>query len=188
MACRPVPLTIWWGPWGHPASARARCRAWAESDERVGAFLNRPIESEWPYLWLDATYLNFRQAGRIVTVAATVAMAANTDGRREVLGMATGASEARDVLNDFLRLLTRRGLRGVKLVISDAQVGLKAAASRVLGAAAQRCRMHFMRNVLAHAGKGHRRLVSAWIATAFAEARADAARRQWRSVADKLRP
>ena len=159
----------------------------AELDERVGAFLNRPIEGEWPYLWLDATYIKVRQAGRIVTVAATIAIAVNTDGRREVLGMATGASEAETFWTDFLRSLARRGLRGVKLVISDAHVGLKAAASRVLGAAAQRCRVHFMRNVLAHAGKGHRRLVSAWIATAFAEADADAARKQWRSVADQLR-
>lgn len=163
-------------------------RLCAELDERVGAFLNRPIEGEWPYLWLDATYIKVRQAGRIVTVAATIAMAVNTDGRREVLGMATGASEAETFWTDFLRSLTRRGLRGVKLVISDAHAGLKAAASRVLGAAAQRCRVHFMRNVLAHAGKGHRRLVSAWIATAFAEADADAARKQWRSVADQLRP
>ena len=121
-------------------------------------------------------------------MAATIAMAVNTDGRREVLGMATGASEAETFWTDFLRSLTRRGLRGVKLVISDAHVGLKAAANRVLGAASQRCRVHFMRNVLAHAGKGHRRLVSAWIATAFAEADADAASKQWRSVADQLRP
>ncbi len=97
-------------------------------------------------------------------------MAVNTDGRREVLGMATGASEAETFWTDFLRSLARRGLRGVKLVISDAHVGLKAAASRVLGATAQRCRVHFMRNVLAHAGKRQRRIVSAWIATAFAEA------------------
>ena len=162
-------------------------RLCAELDERVGAFLERPIEGEWPYLWLDATYIKVRQAGRIVTVAATIAMGVNTDGRREVLGMATGASEAETFWTDFLRSLARRGLRGVKLVISDAHVGLKAAASRVLGAAAQRCRVHFMRNVLAHAGKGHRRLVSAWIATAFAEADPDSARKQWRSVADQLR-
>ena len=163
-------------------------RVCAELDERVGAFLNRPIEGEWPSLWLDATYIKVRQAGRIVTVAATIAMAVNTNGRREVLGMATGASEAETFWTDFLRSLASRGLRGVKLVISDAHVGLKAAASRVLGAAAQRCRVHFMRNVLPHAGKGHRRLVSAWIATAFAEADADAARKQWRRVADQLRP
>ena len=162
-------------------------RLCAELDERVGAFLNRPIEGEWPYLWLDATYVKVRQAGRIVSVAATIAVAVNTDGRREVLGMATGASEAETFWTDFLRSLARRGLRGVKLVISDAHEGLKAAANRVLGATAQRCRVHFMRNALAHAGKGHRRIVSAWIGTAFAEADAEAARTQWRSVADQLR-
>ncbi len=163
-------------------------RLCAELDERVGAFLSRPIEGEWPYLWLDATYVKVRQAGRIVSIAATIAVAVNTDGRREVLGIATGASEAETFWTDFLRSLARRGLRGVKLVISDSHEGLKAAAARVLHASWQRCRVHFMRNVLAHAGKGHRRLVSAWIGTAFAEADADAARKQWRSVADQLRP
>ena len=162
-------------------------RLCAELDERVGAFLNRPIEGEWPYLWLDATYIKVRQAGKIVSVAATIAVAVNTDGRREVLGMATGASEAETFWTDFLRSLARRGLRGVKLVISDAHVGLKAAASRVLGATAQRCRVHFMRNAMAHAGKTQRRIVSAWIGTAFAEADASGAKAQWRQVADQLR-
>ena len=157
-------------------------RLCAELDERVGAFLSRPIEGEWPYLWLDATYVKVRQAGRVVSIAATIAVAVNTDGRREVLGMATGASEAETFWTDFLRSLARRGLRGVKLVISDSHEGLKAAAARVLHASWQRCRVHFMRNVLAYAGKGHRRLVSAWIGTAFAEADADAARKQWRSA------
>ena len=162
-------------------------RLCAELDERVGAFLNRPIEGEWPYLWLDATTIKVRQAGQIVSLAATIAVAVNTDGRREVLGMATGASEAETFWTDFLRSLARRGLRGVKLVISDAHVGLKAAASRVLGATAQRCRVHFMRNAMAHAGKTQRRIVSAWIGTAFAEADAPGAKAQWRQVADQLR-
>ena len=162
-------------------------RLCAELDERVGAFLNRPIEGEWPYLWLDATYIKVRQAGQIVSLAATIAVAVNTDGRREVLGVATGASEAETFWTDFLRSLARRGLRGVKLVISDAHVGLKAAASRVLGATAQRCRVHFMRNAMAHAGKTQRRIVSAWIGTAFAEADAPGAKAQWRQVADQLR-
>ena len=163
-------------------------RLCAELDERVGAFLSRPIEGEWPYLWLDATYVRVRQAGRIVSVAATIAVGVNSDGRREVLGMATGASEAETFWTDFLRSLARRGLRGVKLVVADAHEGLKAAVKRVLHATAQRCRVHFMRNALAHAGKGHRRLVSAWIGTAFAEPDAEGASRQWRTVADQLRP
>jgi transposase-like protein len=87
-----------------------------EIDERVQAFLNRPIEGEWPYLWIDATYIKNRNGGRIVSTAAIVAVGANAEGRREVLGLATGESEAEPFWKDFLRLLTTRGLRGVKLV------------------------------------------------------------------------
>jgi transposase-like protein len=163
-------------------------RLCAEIDERVGAFLERPIEGEWPYLWLDATYVKARRDHRIVSVAVIVAVAVNTDGRREVLGMTTGNSEAEHFWTEFLRSLARRGLRGVKLVISDAHEGLKAAASRVLGATAQRCKVHFMRSATAHAGKAQRRIVAAWIGTAFAEADQEAAHRQWRAVADQLRP
>ena len=121
-------------------------RLCAEIDERVQAFLNRPLEGDWPYLWIDATYVKQRDADRIVSVAAIIAVAVNTDGRREVLGMSVGPSEAEPFWTDFLRSLTHRGLRGVKLIISDAHEGLKAAASKVLGSTWQRCRMHFMRN------------------------------------------
>ena len=163
-------------------------RLCAELDERVGVFLDRPIEGEWPYLWLDATYVKARRDHRIVSVAVIVAVAVNTDGRREVLGMATGNSEAEHFWTEFLRSLARRGLRGVKLVISDAHEGLKAAASRVLGATAQRCKVHFQRDAMAYAGRTQRRIVAAWIGTAFAEADREAAHRQWRAVADQLRP
>jgi len=113
----------------------------------------------------------------------------NADGRREVLGLEIGASEAETFWVGFLRKLARRGLRGVKLVVSDAHEGLKAAIAKVLtGAAWQRCRVHFMRNVLAHAGRQGRRVVSAFVATAFAQDDAEAARQQWRKVADQLRP
>jgi len=159
-----------------------------EIDERVKAFLDRPIEGDWPYLWIDATYLKVRQNGRIVSVAVIVAVGVNTDGRREVLGMDIGPSEAETFWTAFLRKLARRGLRGVKLVISDAHEGIKASVAKVLTATWQRCRVHFMRNALAHAGKNGRRVVSAFIATAFAQDDAEAARRQWRAVADQLRP
>jgi len=159
-----------------------------EIDGRVKAFLERPIEGDWPYLWFDATYVKVRQAGRIVSVAVIVAVGVNADGRREVLGMDIGASEAETFWTDFLRKLARRGLRGVKLVVSDAHEGLKAAVAKVLNASWQRCRVHFMRNALAHAGKSGRRVVSAFIATAFAQDDAEAARAQWRRVADQLRP
>jgi transposase-like protein len=124
-----------------------------EIDERVKVFLERPIEGDWPYVWIDATYLKVRQAGRIVSVAVTIAVGVNSDGRREVLGMAIGASEAETFWTDFLRSLARRGLRGVKLVISDAHEGIKASVSRVFSASWQRCRVHFARNALAHAAE-----------------------------------
>ena len=158
-----------------------------EIDERVHAFLDRPLEGDWPYLWIDATYVKSRQAGRIGSVAVIVAVGVNADGRREVLGMDIGPSEAETFWKDFLRKLARRGLRGVKLVISDDHAGIKAAVSKVLTASWQRCRVHFMRTVLAHAGKSGRRVVSAFIATAFAQNDAQAARQQWRHVADQLR-
>ena len=162
-------------------------RLCAEIDERVQTFLARPIEGDWPYLWIDATYLKVRENGRIVSVAAIIAIGANTDGRREVLGIQVGASEAEPFWTDFLRSLTRRGLRGVRLVISDAHEGLKAAVRKVISAAWQRCRVHFMRNVLVHAPAGQRRVVSALIATIFAQDSEKAAREQWRVVADQLR-
>jgi transposase-like protein len=163
-------------------------RLCSEIDDKVASFLNRPLEGEWPYLWLDATYLKVRQNGRIVSVAVIVAVGVNDDGRREVLGLDIGASEAETFWVEFLRKLARRGLRGVKLVVSDAHDGLKAAITRVLSATWQRCRVHFMRNVLAHAGKQGRRVVSAFIATAFAQEDAKSAQAQWRQVADQLRP
>jgi putative transposase len=158
-----------------------------EIDGRVKTFLDRPIEGDWPYLWIDATYVKVRQNGRIVSVAVIVAVGVNSDGRREVLGMDIGPSEAETFWTDFLRKLRRRGLRGVKLVISDAHEGIKAAISKVLSATWQRCRVHFMRNARAHAGKSGRRVVSAFIATAFAQDDAGAAKSQWRKVADQLR-
>lgn len=157
-------------------------------DERVHAFLDRPIEGDWPYLWIDATYVKVRQNGRIVSVAVIIAVGVNSDGRREVLGMDIGASEAEPFWTAFLRKLARRGLRGVKLVISDAHEGIKAAVSKLLCASWQRCRVHFMRNALAHAGKSGRRVVSAFIGTAFAQETPEAASQQWRTIADQMRP
>ena len=158
-----------------------------EIDEKVKPFLGRPIEGDWPYVWLDATYLKVRRGGRIVSTAVAIAIGVNGDGRREVLGLDICPSEAETFWSEFLRKLARRGLRGVKLVISDAHEGLKGAVAKVLGASWQRCRVHFMRNALAHANKNGRRVVSAFIATAFAQGSPDAAGKQWRHVADQLR-
>ena len=134
------------------------------------------------------TYVKARESGRIVSAAVIVAVGVNSDGRREVLGMDIGPSEAETFWTEFLRKLARRGLRGVKLVISDAHEGIKAAIGKVLHASWQRCRVHFMRNVLAHAGRQGRRVVAAFIGTAFAQDDAEAASKQWRQVADQLRP
>ena len=158
-----------------------------EIDERVNAFLARPIEGEWPYLWIDATYLKTREAGRIVSTAVILAVGVNSDGRREVLGIATGASEAEPFWTAFLRSLADRGLRGVKLVIADDHKGLRAAASRVFHASHQRCRVHWMRNAMAHLAPKQRPAVVAMLKTIFAQETAEAAREQWASVADALR-
>jgi putative transposase len=163
-------------------------RLCGEIDGKVETFLTRPLEGDWPYVWLDATYVKVREAGRIVAKAVTIAVGVNSDGRREVLGMDIGCSEAETFWLEFLRKLARRGLRGVKLVISDAHEGLKAAITRVLNATWQRCRVHTMRNLLAHAGKQGRGVAAAFVATAFAQDDAAAAKAQWRRVADQLRP
>src|SRR3984957_7509247 len=140
-----------------------------EIDARVRTFLDRPLEGDWPYVWLDATYVKVRRNHRIVSAAVIVAVGVNGDGRREVLGMDIGPSEAEPFWTEFLRKLRRRGLRGVKLIISDAHDGIKAAVAKLMNATWQRCRVHTMRNALAHAGKSSRRVVSAFIATAFAQ-------------------
>ena len=159
----------------------------AEIDERVNAFLTRPIEGEWPYLWIDATYLKVREGGRIVSTAAIIAVGVNTDGQCEVLGIATGPSEAEPFWKAFLRSLADRGLRGVKLVISDDHKGLRAAASKVFAASQQRCRVHWMRNALAHTAPKQRPAVIAMIKTIFAQETAEAANQQWEQVADACR-
>lgn len=113
-----------------PSPSRPAGRA--SSRDRIKGLL--ALDGDWPYLWIDATYVKVRQNGRIVSVAVIIAVGVNTDGRREVLGMSIGASEAETFWTDFLRQPARRGLRGVKLVISDAHEGIEAAISKVLTA------------------------------------------------------
>jgi transposase-like protein len=166
------------------SSVSELCR---DIDERVQAFLNRPIAGEWPYLWLDATYLKQREGGRVVSVAAIIAVAVNTDGKREIVGLHIGPSEAEPFWSGFLKSLLRRGLKGVKLVVSDAHEGLKAAITRVLGASWQRCRVHWMRNALAYVPKGQHSMVAAALRQAFLQADRAAAAQTWRQVADQMR-
>ena len=156
-------------------------------DERVGAFLDRPLAGEWPYLWLDATYLKQREGGRIVSVAAIIAVAVSTEGKREIVGLHIGPSEAETFWSTFLKSLARRGLRGVKLVISDAHEGLKAAIRRVFGSSWQRCRVHWMRNALSYVSKGQQSMVSAALRQTFIQPDRAQASQTLRHVADQLR-
>ena len=163
-------------------------RLCGEIDDRVNAFLNRPLEGDWPYLWLDATYIKARRGGRIVSVAAIVAVGVNTDGRREVLGVAVQPSEAEVFWDEFLRSLADRGLRGVKLIIADDHKGLKAAAAKVMGASVQRCRVHFMRNALACVGKKDRPIVAAALRTAFDQDTLAASKEHLAKLIDAFEP
>ena len=162
-------------------------RLCADIDVRVNAFLQRPLEGSWPYLWLDATYIKVRDGGRIVSRAVIVAVGVNEDGKREVLGVYAGHSEAEVFWTDFLRSLADRGLRGVRLVIADDHKGLRAAARRVFNATHQRCRVHWMRNALAHAPAKQRGAVAAMLKTIFAQESKAEAIAQWDVVADALR-
>src|SRR5690348_926710 len=156
-------------------------------DDRVTAFLDRPLSGDWPYLWLDATYLKQREGGRIVSVAAIIAVAANGEGRREIVGLHLGPSEAETFWSSFLKSLSRRGLGGVKLVISDAHEGLKAAIRRVFGAGWQRCRVHWMRNALAYVPKTQQSMVAAALRQAFLQPHLTQASAMLRHLADQFR-
>jgi putative transposase len=156
-------------------------------DERVNAFLQRPLDGEWRYLWLDATYLKVREGGRTVAVAAIIAMAVDVEGRRQIVGLGLGPSEAEPFWAGFLKSLVKRGLKGVKLVVSDAHEGLRHAVTRVLGATWQRCRVHWIRNALAHVPKTQHTMVAAALRQAFLQADDAAAHQTWRHVADQLR-
>ncbi len=156
-------------------------------DDRVNAFLDRPLVGDWPYLWLDATYLKQREGGRITSVAAIIAVAVNTEGKREIVGLHIGPSEAETFWATFLKSLVRRGLRGTKLVISDAHEGLKAAIRRVMGSTWQRCRVHWMRNAQAYVPKGQQNMVAAALRQAFIHPDRPSASQVLRHVADQLR-
>src|SRR6187551_733685 len=158
-----------------------------EIDERVCAFLDRPLAGEWPYLWLDATYLKQREGGRIVSVAAIIAVAVDTEGKREIVGLHIGPSEAETFWSTFLKSMARRGLRGVKLVISDAHEGLKAAIRRVFSAGWQRCRVHWMRNALAYVPKSQQNMAAAALRQAFIQPDRAQASQMLRHVANQLR-
>src|ERR671935_268099 len=158
-------------------------------DGEVERFRTRRLEGPYPYVWLDATFVKVRDQGRVVSMAVVVAIGVRASGEREVLGLDVGPSEDGAFWLQFLRSLVARGLNGVKLVISDAHQGLKGAIAAVLqGAGWQRCRTHFMRNVLCLVPKGAQQMVAATIRTVFVQPDGASAREQWRRVADQLRP
>jgi len=158
-------------------------------DTMVEAFRHRSLESTYPYVWLDALYLKVRQNHRIVSMALVIAIGVKETGEREILGFELGASEEEAFWREFLRALLERGLKGVKLVVSDAHQGLKGAMGRVLvGATWQRCRVHFMRNVLAHVPKGDKAMVAAALRTVFAQPHRQAAGEQLAEVVRAMQP
>ncbi len=159
-------------------------------DEVVGQFRTRRLDHvEFPYVFADATFVKGRVEGRVVSRAVVVAFGVNADGTREVLGVDVGDSEDEVFWNSFLRGLKRRGLSGVKLVISDAHEGLKnAIAKQLQGAGWQRCRVHFLRNVLARCSKDTGETVTAVIRTIFHQPDAEAVTVQLHAVVDQLEP
>jgi putative transposase len=163
-------------------------RICAELDVEVAAFRDRSLSQQpFRYVFLDATYCKARVDHRVVSQAVVVATGVAADGRREVLGFDVGDSEDGAFWTAFLRSLKTRGLHGIQLVISDAHAGLKQAIEAVLlGAAWQRCRVHFLRNVLARVPKGHAEMVAAAIRTIFAQPDAAHVREQLDVIATML--
>ena len=158
-------------------------------DEEVRTFLGRPIESDCPYLWLDATFHKVREAGRVISVATVVGIGVTATGERTIVGAATGLSEDHQFWVSFLRSLVKRGLTGVRLVISDAHEGLRQAIAKILGEASwQRCRVHFMRNLLSTVPKTAQDRVAAIVRTAFSQPDHASAMTQLHEVSALLHP
>ncbi len=156
-------------------------------DELVEDFRQRPLEEDYPYVWLDALYLKVRQNHRVVSLAVVIAVGVISQGQRSILGFDVGGSEEEAFWLQFLRSLVKRGLKGVQLIISDAHEGLKAAVNKVFaGASWQRCRVHFVRNVLAHIPKGDKAMMAAAVRTIFAQPSREAAGSQLRYVAETI--
>lgn len=162
-------------------------RICSEIEGRVSEFLNRPLEGNFPYVWLDATYVKVRQGGRVVDRAIVIAVGLNEEGRREVLGIMVGPCETEAFWVEFMRHLLDRGLRGVQLVVSDHHAGLRRGIQRCLNTQWQRCRVHFMRNLLSHTPKCQKGFVKTMVATAFQQTNQADAVRQWHAVEQQIR-
>jgi putative transposase len=166
-------------------------------DERVSAFLDRPLSGEWPYLWLDATYLRQREGGRVVSVAAIIAVACDAEGRRQIVGLHIGPSEAETFWSAFLKSLVKRGLKGVKLVVSDAHRLRRARGAEGRDRPRPRRRLATLPRALdaeragaplAHVPKAHQSMAAAALRRALLQPDQASARQTWRHVAGQLRP
>lgn len=158
-------------------------------EDDVNDFRQRPLDGNYLYLWVDATYLKVREGGRIVGRAMLIATAINTDGEKEIVGFQMGAAESYESWLEFFRGLVARGLGNPLLVISDAHEGLKKAISAVfVGSSWQRCKVHFMRNVLSQVGKAQQPIVSAALRQIFLQTDWASAEATINSFAEKLKP
>jgi putative transposase len=164
-------------------------RICAQLDEEMNEFRTRNLSHlAFPYLLRDATYVKARVGGRVDSRAVVVATGVGEDTSREMFGVAIGDSEDAASWTEFLQSLRERGLHGVQLVISDSHLGLKAAIAKVFpGASWQRCRVHFMRNVLVKLPKNHQQMVAAMIRTIFAQPDALHVERQVKEVAATMK-
>ena len=156
-------------------------------DLKVKLFQKRPLEGEWPYLWLDALYLKVRERDRVVSKACIIAIGVNELGQRRVLGFALKDNESEIFWTEFLEGLKKRGLKGIQLVISDAHTGLHAAITKTLSAQWQRCWVHFMRNILPHIPKSHMDQVMSLFRLIVREEEAQEIKDRYRKVMDSLK-
>lgn len=163
-------------------------RMTAELDQMVSAFRERPLQKRYPYVWLDGTYHRVRTNGQVINQALILAIGVSEEGKREVLGLSLGPTEDEETWKEFLRSLVARGLRGVRLVISDNHLGLKKAIRQVLtGSAWQRCRVHFQRNVSSKVPKNAQRMVVAAVREIFEQSDKESARQVLHKTAQMLR-
>ena len=189
--CRRARLTSWWLLLGAESgiSKSEVSRICAGLDETVEAFRGRRLDHiEFPYVYVDATYLKVRNSvGQVTSMAMVVASGITSQGNREILGCDVGDSESEGFWRQFLTSLRDRGLAGVRLVILDAHRGLATAVDRTLqGAARQRCRVHFIRNLLALVPRTHQHMAAAVFRTVFAQPDAQAVTAAWNQVSDQL--